>query len=77
MVKHEFIELLLINEEFVFSYNGIDYEVIWESGTKRSIYLSTNELLESFSSNEELLENAVIQGKKLKDIINDIKCWFI
>ena len=43
-------------------------------GTKRSIYLSTNELLESFSSNEELLENAVIQGKKLKDIINDIKC---
>lgn len=74
MGKHKFIELLLINEEFVFSYNGIKYEVIWETETKRSIYLSTNELLESFSSNEELLENAVIQGKKLKDIINDINC---
>lgn len=74
MGKHKFIESLLINEEFVFSYNGIKYEVIWETETKRSIYLSTNELLESFSSNEELLENAVVQGKKLKDIINDIDC---
>ena len=74
MDKHNFIELLLINEEFAFSYSGIKYEVIWESPTKRSIYLSTNKLLESFSSNEELLENAVIQGKKIKDIINDINC---
>jgi len=68
-----FIELLFCNDEFTFRYNNIKYSIISEKG-KRSIYEEdTNKLIGEYSSNEILLNMAIIDGRKITDIIDKIE----
>ncbi len=69
-----FKELLFTNEEFQFFYNGKIYEIISQYG--RSIFeCNQNEdiLISSFKTNQELLDDAIINGQKLKNAIDKIK----
>lgn len=69
---NDFLELLFCNDEFEFSYNGVRYEVISQYG--RSIFDSANnELIALFDSNNDLYESATLDGKRLKDIIDEIE----
>ena len=72
-----FLELIDWNDEFAFYYNGKKYEIISEE-KGRSIYLCNCEegtLVQSFENGEELLENGMLDGKKIRDIINDIRLY--
>lgn len=77
-IENEFLELLYRNEEFVFYYKNVRYEIVHgceEGGTL--LYLDdgskTGLLIGSFSTYDEFLNNAIINGMKIKDILNEIK----
>lgn len=66
-----FLEYTSYNEEFGFEYNGVKYEVVSEFG--RYIHkVEGNILIQSFKNNEQLLENATIEGLKLSSILDKI-----
>lgn len=69
----DFIELLYCNDEFSFKYNDIKYAIVSENGN-RSIYdEKTNKIIGRYLSNDNLLNNAVIDGKKIAEILNEIE----
>lgn len=72
LIMNNFLELLFCNDEFEFSYNGVRYAVISQYG--RSLFdAANNKLIASFDSNNDFYENATLDGKRLKDIIDEIE----
>ena len=70
-----FLELMDWNDEFVFRHNEKKYEIISDE-KGRSIYFCNCEkgtLIQSFENGEELLKNGIIDGKKICDIVNEIR----
>ena len=68
-----FTELLFYNDEFCFIYQSVKYWIISEN-EKRCIYEeSTNKLIGEYSSNDDLLNTAIIKGQKLTDILEKIE----
>lgn len=75
-----FLELLDWHDEFVFTYNGIKYEIVngdeYGIGTGISLYLSDNArgtFVQSFVDKDNFLKNAKIEGKSIIEILNKIK----
>lgn len=77
--KSTFLELLYRNEEFVFIYNGIEYEIVTcdEYGREGlSLYFSDDKygsFIQSFADKDDFLKNAKIEGKSIVEILNKIK----
>ena len=75
-----FTELLSYNEEFVFYYKGVAYEIVMSeddlpSGHTLSLYLSdgqSGKFIQSFEDKDDLLQNGEIDGKKICTIIDEI-----
>jgi hypothetical protein len=68
----KFLEMLFCNDEFEFSYNGVRYAVISQYG--RSLFeVYNNKLICSFDSNDDFYENATLDGRRLKDILDEIE----
>ena len=76
-MENRFLDLLYMNDEFSFFYNNIQYEIVHEYKGIVSLYLMngtrSGELIQFFNTYEELLNNGIIDGKKIKDIVHDIK----
>ncbi len=75
-----FLELLNRNEEFVFSFENVNYEIVMGDergeGHKLSLFLSDGfrgTYLETFNDKFDLLNNGMLKGKKIKDVIKEIK----
>ena len=80
--KSYFLELLDRHDEFVFTYNGVAYEIVngneYGNGPGISLYLSNNPFpygtfIQSFSSKDDFLINGNLEGKNILAILNDIK----
>ena len=75
-----FLELLDWHDEFVFTYNGIKYEIVngdeYGIGTGISLYLSDDSygtFIQSFSGKDDFLKNAKIEGENIAAILYKIK----
>lgn len=75
-----FLELLDWHDEFVFTYNGIKYEIVngdeYGEGDGISLYLSDDKygtFMQSFISKDDFLKNAKIGGESIIGILNKIK----
>ncbi len=75
-----FLELLDWHDEFVFTYNGIKYEIVngdeYGMGAGISLYLSDESygtFIQSFISKDDFLKNAKIEGNSIIQILNKIK----
>ena len=74
-----FIELLERNDEFVFQYGKTKYEIVYEDLYDNAIYLlclylsDNGTFLQSFRDKDDFLENGQIDGKFIKEIIDEIK----
>lgn len=66
-----FVDLLIHNEEFAFTYEGVAYEIVYDP--KLCLYLMDSErgtLLQSFNSHEDFMNRASINGKKVSEIFS-------
>ena len=76
-MENEFLEALYVNEEFTFSYNNVKYEIIHDGTCFVALFLDDGskrgKLINKYNSYEDLLNNGIIQGRKIKDIIQDIE----
>lgn len=76
-----FLDLLNCGDEFIFEYNNVKYEIVRGDGNcptleGLALYLSDCEqgtFIKSFKSNEDFLNNAVLEDKPISEIIDDIK----
>ena len=73
-----FLELLERNEEFVFNYNGAPYEIVYDD-QRGEIMLSlyyhddgAGTYIASFKNPDDFLNHAELQGKPVKQIVDDI-----
>lgn len=66
---NRFMDLLIHNEEFVFFYEGIAYEIVYDP--KLCLYLSDGKhgtFIQSFNSHEDFICNASINGRKVSEV---------
>ena len=72
-----FLELLDCHDEFVFIYNGIEYEIVSGDedgeGTGFSLYFSYGDFIQSFEDKDDFLKNGKIEGKSIIEIVDEIK----
>lgn len=67
---NEFVNGLYFYSEMLFTVYGVTYEVYLESS--RNIVMCNDDTEQKFSSREEFINNASIDGKLLKDIWVDV-----
>lgn len=67
----DFIAGLYMYSEMLFDYENLTYEVFFKKGDV--IVLASNNMQQEFKSRKDFEDNANIDGKKIKDIWNDIK----
>ena len=76
-----FMEHLSWNDEFVFYYNSIAYEIVWCEDNlpighySLSLYLSDGrkgKFIKSFIDKDDFLQNGELDGKKILSIIDEI-----
>ncbi len=79
MTSSSFLELLNRNEEFVFSYEGVKYEIVMgnEQGELPGLSLflsdgSRGTFIQSFHDKEDFLNHGTIGGKRIVGIISKI-----
>ena len=72
MTVEAFKEMMLCNEP-MFEYNGEEYSICWP-GKKYYVTASDSpdDLNLDFKSIDDLLDNWIIQGKRLRDILPEI-----
>lgn len=72
MTVEEFKEIMMCNEP-EFGYNGQEYSICWPDG---KYYVTTSDnpkdIELEFDSVDDLLDNWIIQGKPLREILPDI-----
>lgn len=78
--KSSFIELLNRQEEFIFSYKGKEYELVYADqygSPLLSLYMDdgsfSGKFLQSFQSVEDFISNCKLEGQPISQIINQIK----
>ena len=76
--EEPFLERLERNEEFVFNYDGVLYEIVYEY-QRGEIMLSlyyhddgAGTYIASFKNPDDFLNHAELQGKPVKQIVDDI-----
>lgn len=67
---NEFVNGLYFYSEMLFTVYSVTYEVYLES--RRNIVMCNDDMEQKFSSREEFINNASIDGKLLKDIWDDV-----
>ena len=70
----EFLDALFVYSEMLFNYNGKLYEVFLSGDESQDIIVLSDEVNKfEFYSKKEFIENASIDGKRLKDIWDDVQ----
>lgn len=79
--EREDLEFLIeCNWEFVFTYQNVKYEIVYETNEENRIMLSlylcddtqSGKLIKRFENNEDFYANCFIEDKNIMTIVNDL-----
>lgn len=79
--EREHLEFLIeCNWEFVFTYQNVKYEIVYETNEENRIMLSlylcddtqSGKLIKRFENNEDFYANCFIEDKNIMTIVNDL-----
>lgn len=72
MSKLELLKEALITNDIIFSYKGVDYVICPWTKDSLSVCTAGCDDNQDFAGIEDMFNNWLIEGKPLKDIVDDI-----